>query len=203
MGSISICNTSNVSESSQASGRSSGTSAMIGTRGDHDLVLPVRQPQRWSRARLPRPRAVPHQDRRRPRPAGPGQGQRRCRSRTHPTNRTPVRPERCAASAWLAPLPPGSVSSDWPRTVSPGRGKDGTRKIKSRLIEPKTTTAIAYPPRGPPPDAPPRRGHRSNVSDSLTCCSCCPRRISIVLLANENGRQKPTRDGCETVPNPR
>ncbi len=35
-------------------------------------------------------------------------------------------PERAAATAWLAPLPPGTVRNARPVTVSPGRGALGT-----------------------------------------------------------------------------
>ena len=60
-------------------------------------------------------------------------------SPTRPTIAT-VAPQRAAATAWLAPLPPGSSSSDAPPTVSPGPGRRSTRTTWSALIEPTTTT---------------------------------------------------------------
>jgi hypothetical protein len=48
-------------------------------------------------------------------------------------------PARRAASAWLAPLPPGALANDGPCTVSPGFGRRSTRAVRSRLIDPGTT----------------------------------------------------------------
>ena len=51
---------------------------------------------------------------------------------------TTAAPSRAAATAWFAPLPPGSIRIDGPSTVSPATGMRGTGKIRSRLIEPNT-----------------------------------------------------------------
>ena len=48
-------------------------------------------------------------------------------------------PSRAAATAWLAPLPPGSIRTCGPSSVSPARGMAGKAKIRSRLMEPNTT----------------------------------------------------------------
>ena len=57
---------------------------------------------------------------------------------THPTNWTSP-PARLAATAWFAPLPPATTSNRPPSTVSPGRGKRGTRTTMSVLLLPTTT----------------------------------------------------------------
>ena len=44
-----------------------------------------------------------------------------------------------AATAWLAPLPPGWMETPGPSNVSPGCGRRSSAKIRSRLIDPKTT----------------------------------------------------------------
>src|SRR5213592_4348645 len=58
---------------------------------------------------------------------------------TQPTIRT-FAPSRAAATAWLAPFPPGTRSSVAPLSVSPGRGRRSTLVTKSRLIDPTTVT---------------------------------------------------------------
>src|SRR5581483_2278552 len=59
-------------------------------------------------------------------------------------------PSRAAATAWFAPLPPGTREKLAPVTVSPGRGSRSARTTRSRLIDPTTVrrgaaTARAYP----------------------------------------------------------
>src|ERR1700677_2897372 len=49
-------------------------------------------------------------------------------------------PNRAAATAWLAPLPPGTSRTSRAEIVSPGRGSRAQRSTRSALIEP--TTAI-------------------------------------------------------------
>ena len=58
---------------------------------------------------------------------------------TAPTIRV-VAPERAAATAWLAPLPPSSVENRVPDTVSPGRGRGEAVTVRSTLMLPTTTT---------------------------------------------------------------
>ncbi len=58
---------------------------------------------------------------------------------TAPSIRTRA-PARAAATAWLSPLPPGTVSKPWPATVSPGRGKRSTPTTRSMLRLPSTVT---------------------------------------------------------------
>src|SRR5688572_13071923 len=60
-------------------------------------------------------------------------------SPTAPTKRT-CAPSRAAATAWFAPLPPGTYSRSALVSVSPGRGSFSTRATRSRLIEPTTAT---------------------------------------------------------------
>src|SRR4029079_5945537 len=60
---------------------------------------------------------------------------------TQPTNRTSA-PSRAAATAWLAPLPPGKRSNVAPLTVSPGRGSRSTRATRSRLTDPTTVRLV-------------------------------------------------------------
>src|SRR6516162_5957891 len=43
-------------------------------------------------------------------------------------------------TAWLPPLPPQTVRSDVPVTVSPGRGRRGVRTTRSMFDEPTTQT---------------------------------------------------------------
>ena len=48
-------------------------------------------------------------------------------------------PARAAATAWFAPLPPRAVKKVPPSTVSPGRGRVGTRTTMSVFELPTTT----------------------------------------------------------------
>src|ERR671910_2676611 len=59
---------------------------------------------------------------------------------TRPTMAT-RRPSRAAATAWLAPLPPGLRNTSSPETVSPGPGSRATRTTRSRLRLPTTATS--------------------------------------------------------------
>jgi hypothetical protein len=52
-------------------------------------------------------------------------------------------PRRAAATAWLAPFPPGTVENPLPATVSPGKGSRATRATRSMLRLPTTTTSGA------------------------------------------------------------
>src|SRR5215217_9778279 len=49
-------------------------------------------------------------------------------------------PERAAAIAWLAPLPPPKMAKEDPVTVSPASGALATRATRSVLIAPATKT---------------------------------------------------------------
>ena len=49
-------------------------------------------------------------------------------------------PARAAATAWLAPLPPGNCANLPPETVSPGAGRRSTYTTRSVLMLPKTYT---------------------------------------------------------------
>jgi hypothetical protein len=53
------------------------------------------------------------------------------------------RPSLAAATAWLAPLPPGLGNRSPPDTVSPGPGSAETRTTRSRFRLPTTATAGA------------------------------------------------------------
>ncbi len=66
-------------------------------------------------------------------------------SPTHATSLT-CAPSRLAASAWLAPLPPGNRLSVAPVTVSPGAGNRDTVAERSRFTEPMTTTSVMSDP---------------------------------------------------------
>ena len=67
---------------------------------------------------------------------------RRSRPRRPRRPTAPAAPSRAAATAWFAPLPPGTpLEGRRPVSVSPGRGSRSQRATRSRLIEP--TTAIA------------------------------------------------------------
>src|SRR3990167_10111597 len=57
----------------------------------------------------------------------------------HPTMAT-LAPRRAEATAWLAPLPPGTVENVWPIRVSPARGKRLARVTRSMFKLPITTT---------------------------------------------------------------
>src|SRR5580698_11417147 len=47
-------------------------------------------------------------------------------------------PQRRAATAWLAPLPPKPRSNFLPKMVSPGRGKTSLKVVRSTLALPTT-----------------------------------------------------------------
>src|SRR5918999_1308703 len=47
-------------------------------------------------------------------------------------------PSRAHATAWFAPLPPGTRANVAPVTVSPARGSRSQRATRSRLIDPTT-----------------------------------------------------------------
>ena len=47
-------------------------------------------------------------------------------------------PQRAAATAWLAPLPPGCTANDRASTVWPARGNAATRMTRSTTREPTT-----------------------------------------------------------------
>ena len=55
--------------------------------------------------------------------------------------KTTSAPARRAATAWLAPLPPGPVWNVPPRHVSPAAGRRGRRTVMSVLLDPRTTTS--------------------------------------------------------------
>ena len=52
-------------------------------------------------------------------------------------------PSRAAATAWLAPLPPGCTVSRSAISVWPGIGMRSSRKIRSALMDPNTTIIAA------------------------------------------------------------
>ena len=51
-------------------------------------------------------------------------------------------PRRAAATAWFAPLPPGTVENPPPSSVSPGTGRRGARTTRSMFRLPTTTTSL-------------------------------------------------------------
>src|SRR5699024_2196721 len=61
---------------------------------------------------------------------------------TAPTNAT-WPPRRAAATAWFAPLPPGSIRPPLPCSVSPGRGWRRTWARRSTFTEPTTTIELS------------------------------------------------------------
>src|SRR5690606_25296279 len=63
---------------------------------------------------------------------------------TAPRKRTRP-PERLAATAWLAPLPPGTVAKSRPAIVSPGSGRRVTVVTRSMLTLPSTAITGARP----------------------------------------------------------
>src|SRR5581483_6584057 len=88
-------------------------------------------------------------------------------TRVRPASSSPTRatsavgaPSRAAAAAWLAPLPPGTESSVWPSTVSPGPGRRSTRTTASMLTLPTTTTVMPRTPARRRSTCPPRGGRR-------------------------------------------
>src|SRR6185437_632128 len=64
-----------------------------------------------------------------------------------PTRATSA-PSRAAATAWLAPLPPGTVTNRSPRMVSPGPTKRGAWVSRSMLMLPTTTMRVIRSPPG-------------------------------------------------------
>ena len=54
-------------------------------------------------------------------------------------------PSRAHATAWFAPLPPGTRANVAPPTVSPGSGSRSTRATRSRFTEPTTVIRAATP----------------------------------------------------------
>jgi hypothetical protein len=64
-------------------------------------------------------------------------------SPTQPAIRTPMPdgvPSRAAATAWLAPFPPGANAAAPPSTVAPGPGRAGTVTEMSMLRLPSTVS---------------------------------------------------------------
>ena len=57
-------------------------------------------------------------------------------------------PWRAAATAWLAPLPPPSVSKPLPVSVSPGAGRRGVRMRRSMFRLPTTSTSAGGAAKG-------------------------------------------------------
>src|SRR5918997_5637252 len=57
-------------------------------------------------------------------------------------------PERAAAMAWLAPLPPPKMAKVDPVTVSPASGALATRATRSVLMAPATRTGPITEPAG-------------------------------------------------------
>src|SRR6185436_9176079 len=57
------------------------------------------------------------------------------------TMRVATPPASAQATAWFAPLPPGTIASSRPSTVSPGAGTWCARTTKSRLADPATRIA--------------------------------------------------------------
>ncbi len=51
-------------------------------------------------------------------------------------------PARVAAMAWLAPLPPATMTKSVPSIVSPGRGRAGAVATRSMFALPTTTTRV-------------------------------------------------------------
>ena len=90
-------------------------------------------------------------------------------------------PSRAAATAWLAPLPPGSMRVVGPRTVSPGAGMCGRAKMRSRLMEPKTTI-MRRRVRSAPRRGRCRRGRRAGWR-CATASALDRRRIEFALLS--------------------
>ncbi len=55
-----------------------------------------------------------------------------------------VPPARAAATAWLAPLPPGIVRNSRPLTVSPRCGAFATYATRSMFVLPSTTIWVMW-----------------------------------------------------------
>nr|MCF0101958.1 hypothetical protein [Streptomyces sp. MH191] len=64
---------------------------------------------------------------------------RPCPSSPTRASRAVRAPRRAAATAWLAPLPPGWTARSEPRTVSPAPGRRSTPITRSALAEPTTS----------------------------------------------------------------
>ncbi len=79
------------------------------------------------------------------RAGGPAAGRRLDRRRMH-RRTVPARPARAAATAWLAPFPPGVRVNDAASTVSPGRGSASTTNVRSMFTLPTTHTRGAMGP---------------------------------------------------------
>ena len=60
-----------------------------------------------------------------------------------PDTNVTAAPPRAAATAALAPLPPGLMRTASPRTVSPRTGSRATGTVRSTLVEPTTKTRPA------------------------------------------------------------
>lgn len=58
----------------------------------------------------------------------------------------PARLRAAAATAWLAPFPPGVRVNDAASTVSPGRGSASTTNVRSMFTLPTTHTRGAMGP---------------------------------------------------------
>ncbi len=124
----------------QGSGHDGAIERTVRGRGDRDLVLagPVDHDQGHGRGHV---RADARSDSHRPlRPRTlASASSAMASSPTAPTNRV-VAPNRAAAHAWLALLPPPDRVRTPLTTVSPGRGSVATRTVRSTLIDPTTTT---------------------------------------------------------------
>ena len=81
-----------------------------------------------------------------------------------PTEQTSVTsaPRRAQATAWFAPLPPGTRANVAPVTVSPARGRRSTRATRSRLTVP-TTVIRTHVPRAAGPRAQAASARRSST----------------------------------------
>ena len=118
---------------------SPASSRRVRARRDHDLVLAVGVDEDQGDAGRRRRSAGRRRGRRRPRASSASASSANGRRRRRRSSRTSA-PSRAAASAWFAPLPPGTRSKVAPVSVSPGRGSRSQRATRSRLIDP--TTAI-------------------------------------------------------------
>ena len=104
---------------------------------------------------------------------------------SRPTRRRGERPRRAGrtATAWFAPLPPGTRSNVASETVSPGRGRRSQRATRSRLTEP--TTVIVGGTRGRYP------GRR--VGSWATAFGRCGTSTTSTARSGGSGRRSPTR----------
>ena len=116
----------------------------VRARRDGDRRLARRRPPGSARPRSAR-RPRPARARRRPRAGRRAPPLRTGRGRpARPSSRR--LPRRAQATAWFAPLPPGTRAKAPPPTVSPRSGRRSTRTTRSRLTEPTTTTLGATAP---------------------------------------------------------